>query len=139
MNTDALRAQAEKILEGGKGKAAAVLEDGGKVDQLLILVEEKLKSVPKAGEYLADVPKMISLLKDHVQKDYTEASKASLIMIVAALLYLVNPKDLIPDKYIGVGLIDDAAVIAACIALTRKDLDAYDAWRNEKPEQTAEA
>lgn len=30
---------------------------------------------------------------------------------------LFFPKDIIPDKYIGVSLLDDAAVIAACIAL----------------------
>ena len=58
-------------------------------------------------------------------------------MIVAALLYLVNPKDIIPDKYIGVGLIDDAAVIAACIALTKGDLAAYDAWKDAKAEAKA--
>ena len=132
MNKDEMRNQAENILANGKEKAAEILEDGGKMDQLLDLVQDKLEKVPKAGEYLADVPRMISLLKDHIQKDYTDASKTSLIMIVAALLYLVNPKDIIPDKYIGVGLIDDAAVIAACIALTRKDLDAYDAWKTQK-------
>ena len=73
-----------------------------------------------------------ALLKDYIQKDYTEVPKKSLIFIVAALLYLVNPRDIIPDKFIGVGLIDDAAVVAACIALTKADLDAYDAWKDAK-------
>ena len=132
MNMDDMKAQAEGILAGGKEKAAAFLEDGGKMDQLLEQVEAKLESVPKAGVYLAEVPRMIALLKDHIQKDYTETPKKSLILIVAALLYLVNPKDIIPDKYLGVGLLDDAAVVAACIALTRKDLDAYDAGKDAK-------
>ena len=133
MNTDDLRKQAENLLQNSKGKAAEVLEDGGKMDQLLEQVEQKLETVPKAGVYLAEVPRMIALLKDYIQKDYTEVPKSTLIMIVAALLYLVNPKDIIPDKYIGVGLIDDAAVVAACIALTKKELDAYDAWKEAKP------
>ena len=132
MNTDDLRKQAEGILEGSKDKAATFLEDGGKMDQLLEQVEKKLETVPKAGVYLAEVPRMIALLKDYIQKDYTETPKKSLIFIVAALLYLINPKDLIPDKYIGIGLLDDAAVVAACIALTKKDLDAYDAWKEAK-------
>ena len=132
MNTEDLKKQAEGILEGSKDKAAAFLEDGGKMDQLLDQVEAKLATVPKAGVYLAEVPRMISLLKDYIQKDYTDAPKKSLIFIVAALLYLVNPKDIIPDKYIGIGLLDDAAVVAACIALTKKDLDAYDAWKDAK-------
>ena len=134
MNTEDLKNQAEGILEGSKEKAASFLEDGGKMDQLLEQVEAKLETVPKAGIYLAEVPRMIALLKDYIQKDYTDAPKKSLIFIVAALLYLINPKDIIPDKYIGVGLLDDAAVVAACIALTRKDLDAYDAWKDAKTE-----
>lgn len=132
MSTDDLKAKAEGILDGGKEKAASILEDGGKMDQLLEQVEAKLETVPKAGTYLADVPRMIALLKDYIQKDYTDAPKKSLIFIVAALLYLINPKDIIPDTVLGVGLIDDAAVIAACIALTKKDLDAYDAWKDAK-------
>ena len=132
MNTDDLKKQAEGILEGSKEKAATFLEDGGKMDELLEKVEDKLATVPKAGVYLAEVPRMIALLKDYIQKDYTDAPKKSLIFIVAALLYLVNPKDIIPDKYIGIGLLDDAAVVAACIALTKKDLDAYDAWKDAK-------
>lgn len=132
MNMDDVKAQAEGILEGSKEKASAFLEDGGKMDQLLEQVENKLETVPKAGAYLADVPRMIALLKDYIQKDYTEVPKKSLIFIVAALLYLVNPKDIIPDKYLGVGLIDDAAVIAACIAFTKSDLAAYDAWKDAK-------
>ena len=132
MDKDSLRKQAEEILQNGKGKAAAILEDGGKMDQLLQQGEDKLETVPGAGSYLAEVPRMIALLKDHMQKDYTEAPTKSLIMIVAALLYLINPRDIIPDRYLGVGLLDDAAVIAACIALTKSDLDTYDAWRDKK-------
>ena len=132
MNTEDMRNQALGILDNSKEKAAAFLEDGGKMDQLLEQVEAKLASVPKAGEYLKEVPRMIALLKDYIQKDYTEVPKSALIMIVAALLYLVNPKDLIPDKYIGVGLLDDAAVVAACIALTKKELDTYDAWKDAR-------
>ncbi len=132
MNTDKLKEQAMGILDNGKDKAAAFLEDGGKMDELLEAVEQKLATVPKAGEYLKEVPRMIAMLKDYIQKDYTEVPKTALVMIVAALLYLVNPRDLIPDKYLGVGLIDDAAVVTACIALTKKDLDAYDAWKDAK-------
>ena len=137
MNTEDMRTQALGILDNGKEKAATFLEDGGKMDQLLEQVEAKLASVPKAGEYLKEVPRMIALLKDYIQKDYTEVPKSALIMIVAALLYLVNPKDLIPDKYLGIGLLDDAAVVAACIALTKKELDSYDAWKDAKAEAEA--
>ena len=139
MNKEELRKQAEEILAGSKDTANAFLEDGGKMDQLLEDVEAKLETVPQAGEYLAAVPRMIALLKDYIQKDYTEFPKKSLLIIVVALLYLINPKDIIPDKYIGVGLIDDAAVIAAAIAIVKGDLDKYDAWKDAKAAAPEEA
>ena len=78
MNTDDLRKQAEDLLQNSKGKAAEILEDGGKMDQLLNQVENKLETVPKAGAYLAEVPRMISLLKDHIQKRlYSPPASAS--------------------------------------------------------------
>ncbi|MBQ3924423.1 MAG: DUF1232 domain-containing protein [Firmicutes bacterium] len=132
MNADELRKKAEELLEGGKGKAEEILEDGGKMDQLLEQVENKLETVPKAGEFLAGVPLMIALLKDYIQKDYTDVPKKTIILIVAALIYLVNPKDLIPDTKLGLGLIDDIAVMGACVALTKADLDVYDKWQDSK-------
>ena len=139
MNTEDMREQAKDIIENGKAKAGEFLEDGGKMDQLLDLVEDKLETVPKAGEWLAEVPRMISLVKDYIQKDYMAAPKTTLVAIVAALLYLVNPRDIIPDKYLGVGLLDDAAVMAAAIAMTRKELDAYAEWKDAKSAQEEDA
>ena len=130
MDMEALKEQAMGLLDQGKENADKFLEDGGKMDQLLEQAEKKLSEIPKAGEYFAEVPRMIALLKDRLQKDYDGASKKSLLAIVAALLYLVNPKDLIPDKYIGIGQLDDAAVIAAAVAVSKNDLDAYAAWRD---------
>lgn len=132
MNTEDIKRQAEEILMGSRDTASTFLEDGGKMDQLLEQAEAKLATVPQAGEYLAAVPRMIALLKDYIQKDYTEFPQKSLLLIIGAILYLINPKDLIPDKYLGVGLLDDAAVVGACIAAVKNDLDAYDAWRDAK-------
>ncbi len=132
MNAEKLKQIAQEYLEQGKEKAQEFLEDDGKLDQLLAAAEEKLADIPKAGEYFAEVPRMIALLKDHIEKDYEAPTKA-LVAIIAALIYLINPKDIIPDKYIGIGQLDDAAVIAAAVAISKKDLDDYAAWKNGNP------
>lgn len=129
MNTEKLKMMAQEYIEQGKDKAQEFLDDGGKMDELLEAAEKKLSEIPKGGEYFAEVPRMIALLKDHVQKDYEAPTKA-LVAIIAALLYLINPKDIIPDKYLGIGQLDDAAVIAAAIAISKKDLDDYAAWKD---------
>jgi uncharacterized membrane protein YkvA (DUF1232 family) len=49
-------------------------------------------------------------------RDPTTPRKAKAMMI-AALAYFVMPVDAIPDVFAGIGFTDDAAVIAAIIAL----------------------
>jgi uncharacterized membrane protein YkvA (DUF1232 family) len=45
--------------------------------------------------------------------------------ITAMMLYLVNPLDILPDKTPGIGLVDDALVIALCVVVVRRDLVRY--------------
>ncbi len=46
-----------------------------------------------------------------------------------ALLYVLNPFDLVPDALPVVGLLDDAAVVSVCLSLLEQDLRNYQAWR----------
>ena len=49
----------------------------------------------------------------------------TILSALAAIVYLVNPFDLIPDFIPGLGLIDDAAVIAFVANSIRSDLDEF--------------
>jgi uncharacterized membrane protein YkvA (DUF1232 family) len=42
---------------------------------------------------------------------------------------VLSPVDLIPDFIPGIGLIDDAAVVVACLNLIQSDFEAYKAWK----------
>jgi uncharacterized membrane protein YkvA (DUF1232 family) len=53
------------------------------------------------------------------------------------LAYVLLPDDVIPDFFPGIGKVDDAAVIAACIVLIRKDLQKYKTWKAAHPEPKA--
>jgi uncharacterized membrane protein YkvA (DUF1232 family) len=50
-------------------------------------------------------------------------------VIAAALLYVLNPFDLIPDAIPGVGLLDDATVVGFALAMVEQDLEDYKAWK----------
>jgi uncharacterized membrane protein YkvA (DUF1232 family) len=51
----------------------------------------------------------------------------SLLMVIGALIYLVNPFDLIPDSFPILGLVDDAAVITF---VARANIEAISRFRN---------
>ena len=50
-------------------------------------------------------------------------------LILAAIAYLVNPVDAVPDVIPVAGLADDAAVIASMLAAISKVLEKYRVWK----------
>ncbi|HBX54170.1 YkvA family protein [Pseudomonas sp. UBA2684] len=61
--------------------------------------------------------------------EYRGISSQALLAVVAALLYFVTPLDALPDWLLGVGLIDDLAVLAWVLRTWNDELTAFRAWR----------
>ena len=119
-------------LEKGYDAAEELLKQPEKVEILLQRIEKKLKKIPKVGDTLAMVPIMISLIRSYIRKEYNKAPVGSIIAIVSALIYLATPVDLIPDFIVGLGIVDDAAILGMCYSLVSDDIKEYEEWRNEK-------
>ncbi len=60
--------------------------------------------------------------------EYRNVSQDALVFIVAAVSYLVDPFDLIPDEVPFLGFLDDATVVAFAVARTRESLDDFMTW-----------
>ena len=128
---------AKELLGGKLAQAQELLKDKGKMDELLMQFESKVKDVPFAGSVLADIPLMIQMIKSYITKEYETVSPKVIGLLVAAILYLVANKDLIPDSVPVAGHIDDIAVFGLALKLSEAELKAYAAWRDAgKPEQT---
>jgi uncharacterized membrane protein YkvA (DUF1232 family) len=121
--------KAEDILEGTVEQSRKILEDPDELERLLQRTEAKLQEIPIAGEILANIPTMISMIRSFVKKEYTEVPIGSILAMIGALLYLILPVDLIPDAIPAVGHLDDMAVLAACLKLADSDIREYRAWR----------
>lgn len=48
----------------------------------------------------------------------------------AALLYVISSLDAVPDILPGLGLLDDAAVVAFVVAQLRNEIGNYAAWKS---------
>ncbi len=71
---------------------------------------------------------MLRLVRAYHRGEYDQVSDDALLWIIAALSYLIDPFDLIPDKTPFLGFLDDAAVIAFAVGKTRQALDDFMTW-----------
>ena len=71
---------------------------------------------------------MLRLVRAYERGEYKKVSNDDLMWIVAALNYLVDPLDLIPDRTPFLGFVDDAIVVGYVADKTRQTLDDFMTW-----------
>jgi len=125
-----------KRLQESEAFARALTDAKSCIDErerLQILFNEaarKAAAVPKDSfkEYWPYLQTMLRLIRAHHRGEYNQVTSDALLWIVAALNYLVDPFDLIPDKTPFLGFIDDAAVVEFVVDRTRQTLDDFMTW-----------
>jgi len=66
---------------------------------------------------------LFKLIKDLKNGGYRRLSKNSILMILAGLIYLILPTDVVVDAIPILGLIDDATIFAFILKQIKKDLN----------------
>lgn len=129
--------KAQEAIEGGIAQAQELMNDPAKVDDLLQQIQQQIANLPETVTgALGNIPLMASMVKSYVTKEYTEVSPKVVASVVAAFLYLVKQKDLIPDNVPVVGLVDDLAVVTAALKLNEPELEAFKAWQDANQSAT---
>ncbi|MGD8348327.1 MAG: DUF1232 domain-containing protein [Gammaproteobacteria bacterium] len=72
------------------------------------------------------------LLRAYAGGSYREIPAASLISIIASIIYFVMPIDVIPDFILALGLVDDAALLGWVLSSVKSDIDHFVAWEREQ-------
>ncbi|MFL1466705.1 YkvA family protein [Marinobacter sp. DUT-3] len=97
-------------------------------------IEDKVKGSGKLSRFREDIKLMFAMIRDYWNGSYRDVPWKSIAAIAGALLYVLNPLDVIPDLLIGIGFLDDAGVVALCLKLVESDLHRYAAWREQQEE-----
>jgi uncharacterized membrane protein YkvA (DUF1232 family) len=97
------------------------------------IAREKAKRLFEKGGPFTPILKrieiFISMVRDYRRKEYRQIPWRVIATLVFAILYFINPFDLIIDFIPGIGFIDDAAVIAFVFASLEFELKRYAKWK----------
>jgi uncharacterized membrane protein YkvA (DUF1232 family) len=77
-----------------------------------------------------DLRVMLRMTRAWARKEYQAVPWRVILCVVAAMIYFVNPADLIPDVLTGLGFVDDAAVIGAVVRSINSELNAFRNWES---------
>lgn len=101
----------------------------GRLPALLFAVARK---GPKLGQLREDVRLLQALCLAWWRGEYRAISPKALVTVVAGLLYFVSPLDAIPDWLVGVGFLDDIAVLGWVLKTVADELNRFKAWRDSR-------
>jgi uncharacterized membrane protein YkvA (DUF1232 family) len=100
-------------------------------------IEERFRDNGPLRRLLDDGRLLLALVRDTWQGRYQNVPWWTVSGAAFALLYVLNPLDLIPDALPLVGVLDDAAVVSACLVLLEQDLYDYRRWLQAAAEDDA--
>lgn len=125
----------QNALDAGKPKAKELVENQDKWERFkktLYPFFDKWKKIPVIGSVIDDIVTMAELADAYVHKKYINIPFGTILSIVAALLYVLSPVDLIPDALPVIGYIDDVAVVMLVLRFgVDKDLNKFRKWKEE--------
>jgi uncharacterized membrane protein YkvA (DUF1232 family) len=119
--------EAKKYREGAK----RYIDDPKKTEGLL--KKAILKAKNNKGT-LGDVWEKLQLFFDMVQAysrgEYRNIAPATILTIIGAILYFVSPLDVVPDFLVGLGIVDDAAVISFTLKKLSVEIIEFKKWKH---------
>lgn len=83
----------------------------------------------KTEKNVSSTSLFFQMLRDWRNGDYPRSQVKTLFLLTAAILYIAMPLDIIPDVILGLGIIDDAAVLGLIWMLIKKEMSQYEKWR----------
>ncbi|MET3617395.1 uncharacterized membrane protein YkvA (DUF1232 family) [Peptoniphilus olsenii] len=120
----------KKIFKNARPLAKEVFKDKKKFNKVIDESMELTKDKNIFLEFTKELGILFSLSKDYLKGNYKNVKNKDILMVIAGLLYLLNPADIVPDFIVGIGFIDDLSVITYVFSKLKKILDDYEEWKN---------
>lgn len=113
-------------------KAARLLANPAELTKVIGEAVAKANKVQKMlWKVWEDLLTLLRFCRSWVVGEYREVATTSVLWAVAAIVYFLNPFDIIPDILPG-GYIDDIAVISWVLGKIRPDIEKFLRWERTK-------
>ncbi len=117
-------------------RASRILGKPGRILMLLTTLGRKIAHTNFTKADGAQVKEQFftlgRLLRAYASGDYRTIPWKSLLLIVAAILYFINPIDVIPDLLPIIGLSDDFAVLFMVYKSIGSDIEKFLEWEKSR-------
>jgi len=114
-------------------KASDFVKDKDKAEHLLVEAMHKAdREKGFLGKIWEDLQALFRLIRAWISGAYTQVSLKTILMAVAAVIYFVNPFDLISDFLPGIGYLDDAAVLGFVLKSIKTELEQFLEWERSQ-------
>ncbi len=125
-----LQARLESEFAAAVQSAHSYINDPERLRALVKEAARKVASLPRKPfqETWAYLQAMLRLIGAFSRGDYRKVPATKMLMIIAAIIYIVNPFDFIPDWVPALGFLDDAFVLAFALRRTQQALDDFMIW-----------
>ena len=125
-----------RIFQAALQKASRILGKPGRLALLLVTFGRKLNQTKFTKADSSDVKEKFftlgRMLKAYAQGEYREIPWRSLLLIVAAVIYFINPIDILPDVMPVLGFTDDFAVLFMVYRSVGDAIDKFLEWEKSK-------
>lgn len=118
----------DKTIEDLKEKAESILSDDEGINKLLKDVKEKFDDNEFLSTIASDVRLIVEMVTAWKNGEYTGLSQNTVILVIAGLLYIANPLNMLP-KLLKKTIIDDILIIIYIVKKIKTELEAYKNWK----------
>ena len=91
---------------------------------------ERLHNIPRFNAFSDNICNFCDLLSDYFEGTYKNLPLSTIVAVLAGVLYLVLPFDVLADYIPVLGWIDDMAVLGFIVKAEQNDIKEYLSWKN---------
>ena len=115
-----------------KSKAEQYARDKKRSSELLSdMMQKAVKHRQQLTGIWQDLMALYRMLKAWAKGDYRMMPWKTIVWALAAVVYFMNPLDMVPDFIPGIGYLDDAVVLGFVMNSIRKDVSKFLEWEQK--------